>query len=73
MWAEVARRGCSWSERWRREGAGWVDQYVLLCEAMEELWVFVRGGLSGRMDASGEGAGRITVDDGVRRVTVRFC
>ena len=50
-----------------------MDQYVLLREAME-VCVFVGSGLSGcRVDASWEVAGRVAIEDGVRRVIVRFC
>ena len=50
-----------------------MDQYLLLREAMEEVWVFVCSGLSSRVDASWEVAGRVAIEDGVRRVIIRFC
>jgi len=69
LWALVARIGCSCRERWRREGVGWVDQYILLRDAMEE-WVFVAG-LRGWVEASREAAGRVA--EGMRRVMVGRC
>lgn len=66
LWALVARIGCSWRERWRSEGAGWVDQYVLLREAIEVCVV-----LDGWVGASHEeDCVAARVSDSARRVIV---